>query len=66
MSITLEGFFLRVVKSTSFLPKGIVCYCFRDRDGEFWVSTSEDYSGVRQFGFEDCHRRHFEIYGSTR
>ncbi len=66
MSITFEGFFLRVVKPTSFLPEGTICYCFRDQEGEFWVSTSEDFSGVRQFGFQDSHKEHFEIYGSSR
>ncbi len=56
-------YFLRVVKETSFLPKGTVCYCFRDQGGEFWVSTDQDFSGVRQFGFDDKHRHHFKIYG---
>ena len=64
MSHSFLKFFLRVVKKTNFLPEGIVCYCFRDQGGEFWVSTSQDYSGVRQFGFTDEHRHHFEIYGS--
>jgi len=57
-----EEFFLRVIKNTRFLPEGIVCFCFRDRCGEFWVSTSSPYSGVQQFGFENSHRMHFEIY----
>jgi hypothetical protein len=64
MSHSFLEFFLRVVKPTRFLPAGVICYCFRDQDGEFWVSTSEDYNSVRQFGFQDKHRDHFKIYGS--
>ena len=59
-----DQYFLRVVKPTRFLPEGTICFCFRDTNGEFWVSTSRDFSGVRQFGFEDRHRHHFKIYGS--
>ena len=57
-----EQFFLRVIKATRFLPEGTVCYCFKDDGEEFWVSTSQDFSGVRQFGFDDEHRSHFAIY----
>ena len=59
---TFEKFFLRVIKSTRFLPEGTVCYCFKDEGSEFWVNTSQDFSGVRQFGFEDKHRHHFKVY----
>tara|TARA_A100001515_G_scaffold73176_1_gene58165 strand:- start:135 stop:323 length:189 start_codon:yes stop_codon:yes gene_type:complete len=59
---TFEKFFLRVIKATRFLPEGTVCYCFKDVGAEFWVSTSRDFSGVRQFGFEDKHRHHFVLY----
>jgi len=64
--LSFEQFFLKVVKATRFLPEGTICFCFRDREEEFWVSTSEDFSGVRQFGFENTHRHHFEIYGASR
>lgn len=57
-----EQYFLRVIKATRFLPEGTVCYCFKDSGEEFWVSTNQDFSGVRQFGFEDKHRLHFAIY----
>ena len=66
MNRAIESFyqyFLRVIKPTRFLPEGTVCFCFREQDGEFWVSTSQDFNGVRQFGFEDKHRHYFEIYG---
>ena len=63
--INYEHFYLRVVKETLSLPAGIVCFCIRDQDGEFWVSTSQVYNGVLQFGFGDEHRDHFEIYGAN-
>ena len=55
-------FWLRVVKATGFLPKGEVVFCIVDTGDEFRVKSSNVYSGVNEFIYENDFRSHFEIY----
>ncbi len=59
---SFHHFWLRVVEATSFLPKGEVVFCIIDDGHEFRVKSSNTYSGVNEFIYEDKHRKHFKIY----
>ena len=59
---TFHHFWLRVIKATSFLPKGEVVFCIVDDGNEFRVKSSNVYSGVNEFVYEDSFRSHFKIY----
>ena len=60
--VSFHRLWLRVIKPTSFLPKGEVVFCIIDDGNEFRVKSSNTYSGVNEFVFDNNHREHFKIY----
>ena len=57
-----QGCFLRVIKATNILSKGMVVYCFVDEGHEFRIKTDRDIHGVREVIVDHSKRHHFAVY----